>query len=350
MADRKRAREWKLDIGRLPTGPRNMITDVAGVTVGHATVRQGNSHTGVTAILPHSGNLFQEKVVAATHVFNGFGKTMGTLQINELGTIETPVLLTNTLSVGICATALIKYMLKDNPEIGRTVGTINPVVAECNDMYLNDIRSIVLQEKDVYAAIADATAHVEEGAVGAGTGMKCFGLKGGIGTASRVVTIQADTYTLGVLALTNFGQLKDLVISGRKLGQQLEKLQKKSEKGQQEQTERGSVVIIVATDLPVTDRQLRRIIKRCGIGLSHTGSKMGHGSGDLVIGFSTVNHVMHQPADKRRTLVYLHEEELDAAFLAAAEATEEAILNSLLMAAPATGRDGHFLHSLSEYL
>ncbi|MFA9555971.1 P1 family peptidase [Evansella sp. AB-rgal1] len=347
MTQIKRIRDWNLPIGSLPTGPKNKITDVAGVTVGHVTIKQDNSFTGVTAILPHQGNLFQEKVVAASHVLNGFGKTTGLTQINELGTIETPILLTNTLSVGNCSTGLIHYMLKDNPEIGRTTGTINPVVAECNDMFLNDIRHIFLNERHVFGAIEDAKTDFEEGAVGAGTGMRCFSLKGGIGSSSRTVEIQNHTYTVGVLVLTNYGRLDDLVIKGENVGKKISELMKNDV---QNHKDRGSVIIIVATDLPVSERQLERIIKRCGVGLSHTGSKMAHGSGDIVIGFSTAATVPHKLEEKLLKHNYIHEEELDKPFHAVSEATEEAILNSMVTAETTVGRDGNTVESLKDYI
>ncbi|MDQ0256496.1 D-aminopeptidase [Evansella vedderi] len=346
MTTLKRAREWNIKIGSLPTGPLNKITDVKGVTVGHTTIQQGEINTGVTAILPHQGNLFKEKVVAASHVLNGFGKTTGLIQINELGTIETPILLTNTLSVGNCSTALIKYMLKDNPEIGRTTGTINPVVAECNDMHLNDIREIIINENHVNEAIKNAIHDFEEGAIGAGTGMKCFGLKGGIGSASRVINIEGNDYTLGVLVLTNFGKLHDLTIDGKNVGSTISELKKEKTNNE----DKGSVIILVATDLPVSERQLERIIKRCGVGLSRTGSKMSHGSGDIVIGFTTAGHVSHDSKKKILTQTYLHEEELDQPFHAIAEATEEAIINSMLTAKTTVGRADFKLHSLSDYI
>ncbi|MBU9721935.1 MULTISPECIES: P1 family peptidase [Bacillaceae] len=347
MSDKlKRARKRGIVIGSLPTGERNKITDVHGVSVGHMTVQQGDINTGVTAILPHQGNVFIEKVIAASHVLNGFGKTMGTIQINELGTIETPILMTNTLSVGSGANGLIKYTLKNNPEIGRTTGTVNPIVTECNDMYLNDIRSMAITEEDVFTAIANAQLDFEEGAVGAGTGMKCFGLKGGIGSASRLIDIEGEGFTFGVLVLSNFGHLNDLVINGKKVGRSIAEL----ELDITTEKDKGSIIVIVATDMPVTSRQLERIIKRCGVGLSRTGSKMGHNSGDIVIGFSTGNKVFHQPSSKKHQLTYFHEDEIDNAFQAVAEATEEAIINSMLTAKTTVGRDGNTLYSLTEYI
>ncbi|WP_088033173.1 P1 family peptidase [Evansella clarkii] len=342
----KRARELNIQIGDLQPGAKNKITDVPGVTVGHHTLSNGNIQTGVTAILPHQGNIFKEKVIASSHVFNGFGKTAGTIQINELGTVETPIILTNTFAAGTCSAGLIKYMLKDNLEPGRTTGTINPVVCECNDMILNDIREAAVEEHHVTRAIEAAGPDFEEGAHGAGRGMKCFGLKGGIGSASRFIHAGDRAYTLGVLVLSNFGNLQDFVLDGKKAGKRISEIR---DTNGTEEKDQGSIIMILATDLPVTDRQLNRIIRRCGNGLSRTGSNMGHGSGDLVIGFSTATRIPHKPEAELLSMEFVHEEELDQPFKAAAEATEEAIINSMLMAETTTGRDGNQLISLSEY-
>ncbi|NLD52849.1 MAG: S58 family peptidase, partial [Clostridiales bacterium] len=205
-------------IGRLPAGPRNLITDVSGVLVGHCTLDAGPVQTGVTAVLPHGGNCFTHKVPAACHVINGFGKSLGLVQVEELGQLETPILLTNTLSVGTAWTALARHMLVQNPRIGRETGTVNPVVMECNDGFLNDIRGMHVEESHAQAALAAAAVDFAQGAVGAGRGMRCHGLKGGIGSASRVVQISAVSYTLGALVLTNHGQLADLSIAGEHVG------------------------------------------------------------------------------------------------------------------------------------
>ena len=211
----------KLYFGELLCGEQNSICDVPGVLVGHKTLAHEEIQTGVTAVLPHGGNLFRDKVPAAVHVINGFGKTAGSIQISELGTLETPILLTNTLSVGTVSDALVRYMLRQNPEIGVDTGTVNPVVLECNDGYLNDIRSLSVTVRDVEEALNSASVHCEEGAVGAGRGMSCFGLKGGIGTASRVLEFDGVPYTMGVLVLTNFGSLEDFTICGNRVGEQI---------------------------------------------------------------------------------------------------------------------------------
>ncbi len=342
----KRIRDYGIEIGSLETGRLNKITDVSGVTVGHATIDDGPLKTGVTAILPHQGNLFTNKVVGSVHVLNGFGKSVGTIQLEELGTIETPILLTNTLSIGTCTDSLIDYMLEHNPEIGRTTGTVNPLVGECNDMYLNDIRTRAVQNRHVREALTSVTTDFQEGGVGAGTGMKCFGLKGGIGSSSRVVSYPHGSYTIGVLTLTNFGSLEQLRINGKQAG----KIIKQRLAVQRDELDKGSVMIVVATDLPVSSRQLKRIIKRAGVGLSRCGSYIGNGSGDIVIGFSTVNQVAHRSDGRVNCHRSIHEDDIDPAFLAVADATEEAILNSMVTAETVTGRDGNTLYSLREFI
>ncbi|SDK27118.1 P1 family peptidase [Sediminibacillus albus] len=341
-----RIRDYGVRIGELNTGRLNKITDVSGVKIGHSTISNGVVNTGVTALHPHSGNIFEQKVVSAAHVFNGFGKSIGLLQIEELGTIETPILLTNTLSIGTCTNSLITYMLDKNGQIGRTTGTVNPVIGECNDMFLNDIRELAIREDHVLEALETAADDFEEGGVGAGTGMKCFGLKGGIGSSSRVIQFPHGAYTIGVLTLTNFGVLENLRINGIHAG---EKIRNKLPDNSSE-PDKGSVIVLVATDLPVTSRQLKRVIKRAGVGLSRTGSYIGNGSGDIVIGFSTANKVSHDPAQDLVSLTAIHEDDIDQAFTAVADATEEAVLNSMITANTVKGRDGHTLYSLRKYI
>nr|WP_289037487.1 P1 family peptidase [uncultured Allobacillus sp.] len=345
MNQQKRLRDYGITIGQMEPGKKNAITDVKGVRVGHSTIDEGAIQTGVTSILPHSGNLFQEKVIGASHVINGFGKTMGLTQLDELGTIETPILLTNTLSAGLTANYLIDYMLESNPEIGRTTGTINPIVGECNDMILNDIRQKAISRQDVFDAIDNAKDYVEEGAVGAGRGMVCYSLKGGIGTSSRKLYIGENQYTLGILVLSNFGTLTDLTIDGRPIGIELEKHINASKS-----PDKGSIMIVLATDLPLLDRQLKRILKRTVTGLARTGSIIGHGSGDIAIGFSTATTVPHSSAHEPLSFSFIHEELLEDAFRAAGEATEEAILNSLITADTVTGRDGNTRYGIIDLL
>jgi D-aminopeptidase len=342
----KRIRDYGVEIGTLKTGLNNSITDVEGVTVGQVTLSKNDMQTGVTAILPHQGNLFKEKLIASTHVINGFGKSMGTIQINELGTLESPILLTNTLSIGTAADALIEYMLERNPEIGRTTGTVNPVVCECNDMLLNDIRAGFITKEHARKALDHTSTIVEEGTVGAGTGMLCYSLKGGIGTSSRIMKMEHGTYTMGILVLTNFGILSDLTVNGKGIG---EKLKKKILHSREEQ-DKGSIIIIAGTDLPVSERQLNRIIKRTITGLSRTGSIITTGSGEVVIGFSTATRIPHDKTSHCISLPMIHEEEIDLAFRAIGEATEEAVLNSLVTATHVIGREGNERPALKDLL
>jgi D-aminopeptidase len=338
-------KDFDLVCGILPQGARNAITDVPGVRVGHCTLRDGDINTGVTAVLPHSGNLFRQKVVAASHVINGFGKSAGLVQIDELGTIETPILLTNTLSVGTCMTALIREAISQNPDIGRTTSTVNAVVGECNDGPLNDIQALAVTEKHPKAALEAAhDGAVEQGSVGAGTGMTCFGFKGGIGSSSRRIELDGSDHHVGVLVLSNFGNAGDLVLpDGRRPSpapaQPTSKVQ-----------EKGSVIIVLATDIPLEHRQLNRIAKRAGAGLARLGSFWGHGSGDIAIAFTTANTVDHDNKDDLLGMRVLNENRIDVLFRAAAEATQEAVLNSMLSADRFVGRAGAVRQSLADAL
>lgn len=337
MFGQKRIRDYGVEIGRLEIGSHNAITDVEGVTVGHVTLSENNMQTGVTAILPHQGNIFKEKLIASSHVINGFGKTMGTIQIMELGTLETPILLTNTLSVGLAADTLIDNMLEKNPEIGRTTGTVNPVIGECNDMFLNDVRAKFVKPEHVLQALENTSSEFREGTVGAGTGMLCYSLKGGIGSSSRIMDMDHGKYTIGVLVLSNFGILSDLLVKGKAVGQELKAAILESYK----EEDKGSIMIIVATDLPVSERQLNRIIKRSVTGLSRTGSIITNGSGEVIIGFSTATKIPHDKPEHFLTIPQIHEDDIDLAFRAVGEATEEAVLNSLVTAETVIGRDGN---------
>jgi D-aminopeptidase len=347
VKDQKRIRDYGIKIGTLRTGEKNSITDVAGVKVGHVTLEEKEVKTGVTAILPHSGNLFHEKVIAASHVINGFGKTAGTIQIEELGTIETPIILTNTLSVGTASDALVDYMLTQNEDIGDKTGTINPVVCECNDMHLNEIRGKHVHKQHVLEAIKNADIEFKEGNVGAGTGMACYQMKGGIGSSSRVIEAGNQSYTVGVLVLSNFGLKQDFILNGLSAGQLIQEIDKKKELYDSDQ---GSVIILIATDFPMTERQLKRISKRAVVGLNRTGSYIGNGSGDIVISFSTAQHVQHYEEDFVVPSQMLNENKIDHVFRAVAEATEEAVLNSMITAERTTGRNGNTLYSLKEYM
>ena len=332
----------KLKIGKLPKGKNNLITDVKGVKVGHKTLDNGNIKTGVTAIIPHSDNIFREKLISSSYVINGFGKSIGLVQINELGTLETPIILTNTLSVGTCSTALVKYMLKENDDIGVTTGTVNPVVCECNDGYLNDIRGLHVKEEDVFDAIENAEINFKEGNIGAGTGMSCYQLKGGIGSASRVLKLDDKEYTIGSLVLSNFGLKEDLLVDGIKVGEKI--LEK-----EREELEKGSIIIILATDIPMNERQLKRIAKRVPIGLARTGSHIGNGSGDIVIAFSTANRIKHYE-DRDIVSIKIINENIDKVFRGVIECVEEAVISSLLHSEKTIGTSEHKRESLKKYI
>ena len=346
MKGQKRLRDYGIVIGKMKTGKRNSISDVDGVKVGHFTLKDNNIQTGVTAILPHEGNIFKEKVMAVSHIINGFGKTMGTIQIEELGTIETPIILTNTLGIGTAADALIEYMLEQNEDIGNTTGTINPVVCECNDQYLNDIRGKHIKKQNIVEAIKNASVDFEEGAVGAGRGMSCMGFKGGIGTSSRIFELGEETFTIGALVMSNFGAKENLIIDGIKIGKLIEELDNNKYPGE----DKGSIIIILATDIPLTVRQLKRIAKRAVVGLSRTGSYIGNGSGDVVIGFSTVNRINHYETRATIPIKMFNENKMDIAFRATAEAVEEAILNSMVCAETTIGKNGNRRDSLGEFM
>jgi D-aminopeptidase len=340
--ERPRAREFGLRIGVLEPGPLNAITDVPGVRIGHVTlVHDANIRTGVTAVLPHDGNIFQEKVPGAMAVANGFGKLTGYTQVEELGTIETPVVLTNTLSVPTAADAVLDYILGLPGNEG--VGSVNPIVGETNDGLLNDIRGRHVTKDDVLKAIREAVGGpVPEGAVGAGTGTTCFNFKGGIGTSSRRLPKARGGYTVGVLVQTNFGG--NLTIAGRPVGEMLR--EKQPEGG--ETGEDGSCMIVVATDAPLEGRNLRRLAKRALLGIPRTGGYYSNGSGDYAVAFSTATElrVPHRSSGRARTMTVLRNEAMSPLFLAAAEAAEEAILNSLFKAVRTEGKDGHVSEAL----
>ena len=337
----KRICDYGFTVGTLPKGKLNKITDVPGVTVGHSTIDTDENKTGVTVIMPCPDNPFARKLTAAAYVHNGFGKTQGIPQIDELGTLETPIALTNTLNIGKVHDAM-GYMLARCEAEGVKCTSINPVVGECNDSILNNIALRAVEKHHVLQAIEQACADFEEGDVGAGKSTVCFGLKGGIGSASRLVTIGDRTYTIGVLVQSNFGATETFTLCGNHLGPMLK------EQITPADLDRGSIMMIVGTDLPVSDRQLRRIIRRCGVGLSRTGSFMGHGSGDIMIGFTTANRIESEPQGGTQQLEIVQESLLGQAFTACAEATEEAILNSLAMAHTCTGVDGTIKHSLTD--
>jgi D-aminopeptidase len=349
---RPRARELGMTVGVLQPGSFDAITDVAGVRVGQTTLIRGdNVRTGVTAILPHEGNLFQEKVPAAIFTGNGFGKLMGSTQVRELGEIETPILLTSTLNVPRVADALLDWMLALPGN--EQVRSVNPIVAETNDGFLNDIRGRHVGQAEVFAALRSARGGtVQEGSVGAGTGTVAFGFKGGIGTASRVVPVSAGGYTVGVLVQTNFGGV--LSMNGAPIGQELGRYYLKEQlyprQGQREvgpiDRADGSIIMVVATDAPIDARNLERLAARAMLGLARTGSPSTNGSGDYVIAFSVARQNRVRTADGIRQVTVLGNDAMSPLFLATVEATEEAIYNSLLRATTVSGRDGNRAEAL----
>ena len=324
-----------------PRGERDLITDVPGVKVGHVTLKEGDIHTGVTAVLPHGGNCFQDKVMAGVSVINGFGKSVGLIQIQELGTIETPILLTNTLSVGTACEALTRYMLEGNPDIGVTTGTVNCVVTECNDGRLNDIRGLHVRPEHVRQALANAGEDFEEGAVGGGTGMVCLGLKGGIGSASRRVEADGRTYTVGALVMSNFGAPGNLIIGGKHYDTNL---------GREERKDEGSIIMLLATDIPLNERQLSRLAKRSMVALGRVGSYCGNGSGDIAIAFTTANRLPHYSEKNILETKMFYDENIDRVFVAGVEAVEEAIISSLYHAETTTGVRGNCYLGLRDFV
>ena len=351
---RPRARDIGIDIGVLRPGRWNAITDALGVMVGHVTLVEGEGRlvpgrgpvrTGVTVILPHGGNLFREKAPAAAYVLNGFGKSIGLHQVNELGNLETPIALANTLNAPLVADAVIEWSIKHSPEIGIGTGTVNPVVGEVNDGILNDIQGRHVRKEHVFEAIAGArSGAVPEGAVGAGTGSVCMGWKGGIGTSSRVLPPKRGGYTVGVLVLTNFGGV--FTVNGAPVGRELGRYSNSAdfpyeirETGDAEGADPdGSVMVIVATDAPLDQRQLERLAKRAGLGLARTGFYSSNGSGDFFIAFSTAGRIPHDsPLTAKAEVV--SNDAMSPLFLAVVEAAEEAVINSMLKATTVVGRD-----------
>lgn len=344
--ERPRARDVGLRIGVLPTGKLNAITDVDGVLVGQTTITRGdNVRTGVTAILPHGGNLFKDKVPGAVFVGNGFGKLAGSTQVNELGEVETPIVLTSTLSVPKTADFVIDYMLALPGN--EAVRSINPVVGETNDGFLNDIRGRHISRDDVFNAIKNASgAEVVEGSVGAGTGTVAFGWKGGIGTSSRNLPHSLGGYMVGVLVQTNFGGVLsvDGVPVGIELGKYYLKEAVSGSEGRDTGNADGSIIIVIATDAPLDHRQLARLASRSMAGLARTGSSMSNGSGDYAIAFSTKNRI--NADDKLRSLSIVGNDAMSPLFEAVIEATEEAIINSLFKATTVSGAGRHTVEAL----
>ena len=322
-----RSREAGIVIGEGIPGKRNLITDVKGVRAGHETIDEGNVHTGVTVVIPCE-DVYRTKPVAAVHVINGFGKSAGLMQVEELGCIESPVALTNTLSVHAALEGLVRYTL----ETHESIRTFNPVAGETNDSVISDIAKMAVKSSHVLNAIVSAKEDFETGSVGAGRGTVCFGFKGGIGSASRVMKINNHEYTIGILVQSNFGLMKEI-------SEQLKS---------REENEKGSVMIIAATDLPLDGRQLKRLLRRCETGLIRLGSKLGHGSGDVAIGFTTANTTGF--SEEVHSFEILREDLLNQPFRMISEAVEEAVLDSMLASEAMKALDGRIIHSLKEFI
>jgi D-aminopeptidase len=328
-------------IGRHPSGPRDLISDVKGVTVGHCTIAEGDVQTGVTVIREHPGDVYRKKAPACAHVINGHTKSSGYIQLQELGVLETPIALTNTLCVGAVMMSQVREAIRTNPGLCRTLSSVNPVVCECSDAHLSDIQRLSIGDREYLAALADCREDFRLGAVGAGRGMMNFGLKGGIGSASRVVEAAGRRYTVGVLALTNFGKPHQLLIEGERVGEELCA-------APDPHPESGSCIMVVATDAPLEYRQLRRLAVRATAGLARTGSVFGHGSGDEVIAFTTAYTIDYRKEGGMRPPVsFLYDEDLDPVFFeAAADATEQSVLKALWAGETVTGFGGTTVYSL----
>lgn len=348
LGPRRRAREIGIVVGQLPPGPYNAITDVEGVRVGHSTIVHGGGklktgrgpvRTGVTAIVPKSANIFMERLVGGGFVLNGAGEVSGLTQVVEWGLIESPIMLTNTLSVGTVSEAVVRYMVDKHPGIGREHDTIIPLVGECDDSWLNDIAGRHVRNVHVYEAIENATGGpVAEGNVGGGTGMITCDFSGGTGTSSRVLPKDEGGYTVGVLVQSNFGRLIDLRMAGVPVGQILAPLYAHRQKRGQVY---GSIIAVVATDAPLSSHQLSRVSKRCALGIGRTGSYAGHGSGEIVVAFSTANTFPRSNKKRVFQMDVLNDELIDGIYRAVIEATEEAILNALCMSADMEGANRH---------
>jgi D-aminopeptidase len=338
-----RIRDFGITVGTLPTGARNKISDVPGVTVGHCTIDTQEYKTGVSVVQPCEKNPFLYKLPAAAFVLNGFGKSLGLVQVEELGQLESPIFLTNTLNVGKVHDAAVGYLIERCQADGAALRSANPVVCECNDGSLSRITGRPVEESHVGEAIAAATADFQEGDVGAGKGMICHDLKGGVGSASRLMEADGQVFTLGVLALTNHGSLRDLTIGGEHIGPALaEKLSARHT------PDVGSCILIMATDLPLDSRQLGRVLRRGSVGLARLGSYIGHGSGEVFLGFSTANAWDSRSGGALRQTVSFAENKLDLPFRAMAECAEEAVLNALTAAHTVTGYTGRTVYGLTE--
>lgn len=350
---RVRARALGLQLGRYRPGPLNAITDVSGVRVGHSTIVEGSGplvvgkgpvRTGVTAILPNAGNVFMERVIGGAFVLNGAGEMSGLLQVLEWGLIETPILLTNSLSVGTVSAAAVEHLVGRFPGIGDEHDVILPLVGECDDSFLNDVAGGHVRATHVSAALSAArSGPVEEGSVGGGTGMVTCDLKAGIGTSSRVLSASEGGYTIGVIVMSNFGRLADLRIDGVPVGERVAAVLGRYE------TRRsiyGSIIAVVATDAPLNTHQINRLCRRAALGIGRVGSYAAHGSGEIVVGFSTANKVPRAPGEREFEVRMLSDRHIDPLYVAVIEATEEAILNALCMAGPMEGVNGRVAPAL----
>lgn len=349
---RRRLRDLGVGLGVYPPGPHNAITDVAGVRVGHCTLNQDRRarggkrpiRTGVTAILPNAGNTFHERVFGGAFVLNGAGEMSGLIQVLEWGLIETPIMLTNTLSVGSVSAATVQYMVDRFPGIGVDHDVIIPVVGECDDSFLNDITGAHIKQEHVYAALDAATdGPVAEGSVGAGTGMVSFDLKGGIGTASRVLPESEGGYTLGALVLSNVGRMEDLRIDGVPVGPTIAP---RFTDYTRRRTLYGSIIVVIATDAPLMPPQLSRLCKRAALGLGRVGSFASHGSGEIAFGFSTANTIPRDDTRRVHHLTILSDSAIDPLYKAVIECTEEAVINALCVAEEMVGADEHRVPAL----
>lgn len=352
--ERCRLRDLGIIIGEYPTGRFNAITDVKGVHVGHSTIISGSGklrrsgegpiRSGVTAILPNKNDVFHNRVVGGSFVLNGAGEISGITQVQEWGLIETPILLTNTLSVGTCSDATVQYMTERYPSIGKKHDVIIPLVGECDDSWLNDIAGQHVQVEHVYEAIKKAkSGMVEEGCVGGGTGMITCDFKSGIGTSSRKLPKKLGGFTVGVIVMSNFGTIGDLRVDGIAMGRMLKK---DFEKFNKRIDNYGSIIAVVGTDAPLSSHQLNRLAKRAGLGIGRVGSYAAHGSGEIILSFSTANLIPREGQEKIYDMKLLLDDYIDPLYKAAIEATEEAILNSLCMATDMEGINGHFSPAL----
>jgi len=353
LKKRCRLRDLGISIGHYPTGPLNSITDVDGVLVGHSTIVRGTGklarksgpvRTGVTAILPNAHNTFLNRVPASGFVLNGAGEMSGLIQVIEWGLLETPILLTNTHSVGACSEALVHYMVDRHPSIGVRHDVVIPLVGECDDSWLNDISGMHVKEKHVREALETAQGGiVAEGCVGGGTGMITGDLKAGIGTSSRRLQVGSDVYTLGVLVMSNFGQIRDLRVDGFPIGRKLLRTMPQLEKRREIY---GSIIVVLATDAPLSTHQIQRVCRRAALGIGRVGSYAAHGSGEIVIGFSTGNRIPRDASEGDYEMKVLLDRNLNRIYEASIETTEEAIWNSLCMATDMEGIDGHLAQAI----